>query len=142
MNVVTFIMDSVLNTLWQSALVVGTVWAGLKFSPARVNAATRYVIWWITLVAVLTLPWIHRASPASEHTQRPVEPRSSARVAGRGRRSIRATCSGCACYCDESTHRHMATVGLRNLVVGVRVACLSDGAQLLLLARDKEASHF
>ena len=74
MNVATFIMDSVLNTLWQSALVAGAVWAGLKFSPARVNAATRYVIWWIALVVVLTLPWIHRASPVSEHAQRPADP--------------------------------------------------------------------
>jgi hypothetical protein len=74
MNVVTFIVDSVLNMLWQSALVVGAVWTGLKFSQARLNAATRYVIWWITLVVVLTLPWIHRASPASEHAQRPVDP--------------------------------------------------------------------
>ena len=74
MNAVTFIMDSVLNSLWQSALLVGAVWAALKFSPARVNAATRYVIWWIALVVVLTLPWIHRASPAAEHANRPVAP--------------------------------------------------------------------
>ena len=74
MNIVTFIVDSVLNTLWQSAIVVGAVWTGLRFSQTRLNAATRYVIWWITLVVVLTLPWIHRASPEPERPQRPPAP--------------------------------------------------------------------
>jgi uncharacterized protein (TIGR03435 family) len=74
MSTVTFIVDSVLNTLWQSAIVIGAVWTGLRFSQIRLNAATRYVIWWITLVAVLTLPWIHRSSPAPERPQRPAAP--------------------------------------------------------------------
>src|SRR5262245_54318571 len=71
MNTVAFVVDSVLNTLWQSVIVVAVVWTGLRFSQIRLNAATRYVIWWITLVVVLTLPWIHRASPAPEHPQHP-----------------------------------------------------------------------
>ena len=70
MSTVTFIVDSVLNTLWQSAIVVSAVWAGLRFSQTRVNAATRYVVWWITLAAVFTLPWVHRASPTPERQQR------------------------------------------------------------------------
>ena len=70
MNAVTFIVDSVLNTLWQSAIVVAAVWLGLRLSQTRLNAATRYIIWGITLVIVLTLPWIHRARPAPE---RPVQ---------------------------------------------------------------------
>jgi uncharacterized protein (TIGR03435 family) len=72
MNVVTFIVDSFLNTLWQSALVVIAVWTGLKLSQARLNAATRFVIWWITLGVVLTLPWIHLASPVAEPQRPPV----------------------------------------------------------------------
>ena len=74
MNIVTFIVESVLNTLWQSAIVVGAVWTGLRFSQTRLNGATRYVIWWITLVALLMLPWIHRASPALERVQPPAAP--------------------------------------------------------------------
>lgn len=66
MNAVTFIVDSVLNTFWQSAIVAGAVWIGLRFSQTRINAATRYVIWGITLAVVLAMPWIHRARPAPE----------------------------------------------------------------------------
>src|SRR5688572_22325015 len=71
MNAVTFIVDSVLNTLWQSAIVVGAVWIGLRFSLTRLNAATRYVIWGITLIVVLALPWIHRPRSAPEPLPRP-----------------------------------------------------------------------
>jgi uncharacterized protein (TIGR03435 family) len=73
-STVTFIVDSVLNTLWQSAIVVGAVWIGFRFSQTRLNAATRYVVWWFTLAAVFILPWVHRASPAPERSQRPPAP--------------------------------------------------------------------
>ena len=74
MSTVTFIVESVLNTLWQSALLAGAVWTALRLSRTRLNSATRYVIWWVTLGAVLALPWVHRESAAPEPPQRPVEP--------------------------------------------------------------------
>jgi len=74
MNTVTFVADSVLNTLWQSVIVVGAVWMGLRFSQVRLNAATRYVIWWIALTALLALPWIHRASSVPGQPPLPVAP--------------------------------------------------------------------
>jgi uncharacterized protein (TIGR03435 family) len=74
MNAITFIVDSVLNTLWQSVILAGAVWIGLRFSRIRLNAATRYVIWWMTLVAVLALPWIQRAPVIAERPQAPPAP--------------------------------------------------------------------
>src|SRR5262245_24977686 len=74
MNIVTSVVDSVLNTLWQSAIVAGAVWIGLRFSQMRLNAATRYVIWWMTLAVVLALPWIRRAGPTPERPQPPAAP--------------------------------------------------------------------
>src|SRR5437868_1505760 len=74
MNTVTFVVDSVLNTLWQSVIVVGAVWMALRFSQLRVNAATRYVIWWITLAALFVLPWIHHPSPVFEQVPLPAAP--------------------------------------------------------------------
>lgn len=44
-----------LNSLWQAAAVAALVWVVLKYAP-RVNAATRYVIWWAALAIVLLLP--------------------------------------------------------------------------------------
>jgi bla regulator protein BlaR1 len=45
----------VLNSLWQSAAVAALVWLALRFLPG-VNAATRYILWWVALVIVLLLP--------------------------------------------------------------------------------------
>lgn len=45
----------VLNSLWQSAAVAGLVWLALRFLPG-VNAATRYIVWWVALAVVLLLP--------------------------------------------------------------------------------------
>jgi beta-lactamase regulating signal transducer with metallopeptidase domain len=48
-------MTQLLNSLWQGAALTAIVWALLKTFP-RLSAATRYGIWWITLLAVLLLP--------------------------------------------------------------------------------------
>jgi bla regulator protein BlaR1 len=45
----------VLNSLWQSAAVAALVWLALRFLRG-VNAATRYVLWWVALAIVLLLP--------------------------------------------------------------------------------------
>ncbi|HYL27602.1 MAG TPA: pentapeptide repeat-containing protein, partial [Candidatus Nitrosotalea sp.] len=46
---------TVLNALWQDALIVLCVWLLLRAWP-RVNAATRYAVWSATLVAALVVP--------------------------------------------------------------------------------------
>lgn len=48
-------MTLLLDSMWQGILVVAVMWGVLKLLPA-LNAATRYVCWWITLLAVVLLP--------------------------------------------------------------------------------------
>jgi beta-lactamase regulating signal transducer with metallopeptidase domain len=48
-------MTIFLNGLWQGALLAAAIWLLLRLTP-RLNAATRYVVWWATLLAVLGLP--------------------------------------------------------------------------------------
>jgi beta-lactamase regulating signal transducer with metallopeptidase domain len=48
-------VEALLNGLWQGAALVALVWCLLKIIP-RINATTRYVIWWVTLIAVICLP--------------------------------------------------------------------------------------
>lgn len=44
-----------LNAVWQGALVTAIVWLMLRTWP-RLNAATRFAVWWCTLLAVVSLP--------------------------------------------------------------------------------------
>lgn len=52
---ITDIFVPLLNSLWQGASIAALVWIAMRFLP-RLNAATRYVIWWIGLAVVLVLP--------------------------------------------------------------------------------------
>jgi beta-lactamase regulating signal transducer with metallopeptidase domain len=47
--------EAMLNGLWQGTLLVALVWCLLKAIP-RLNATTRYVIWWGALIGVICLP--------------------------------------------------------------------------------------
>ena len=47
--------EAMLNGLWQGTLLVALVWCLLKAIP-RLNATTRYVVWWAALIAVICLP--------------------------------------------------------------------------------------
>jgi beta-lactamase regulating signal transducer with metallopeptidase domain len=49
------IAATVLNALWQDALLVVAVWLVLHAWP-RINAATRYAVWIVTLLAALVVP--------------------------------------------------------------------------------------
>jgi uncharacterized protein (TIGR03435 family) len=49
------ILTAVVNSLWQALAVTVLVWLVLRFA-RRINAATRYAIWWATLGVVLILP--------------------------------------------------------------------------------------
>src|SRR5258707_14566040 len=67
MNHILPTLVAVLNSLWQSALAAGLIWLTLKFLPqtrVSINAATRHVIWWATLIVVLVLPVAPRAMEA------------------------------------------------------------------------------
>jgi len=48
-------MTILLNGILQGALLTAAVWLLLKFLP-RLNAATRYTVWWIALLFVAVLP--------------------------------------------------------------------------------------
>ncbi len=75
MNIVLAILDAVINSLWQAVAVAGLVWLALRFLP-RINAATRYAIWWAALAVVLVLP----VAPAVLHAKRS-HPRTAAAAA-------------------------------------------------------------
>jgi beta-lactamase regulating signal transducer with metallopeptidase domain len=72
--ITTLVISSILNTLWQAVLLSFVVWAGLRLTQWHVNAATRYVIWWLTLTAVFILPFVLKtpvAPSAPEPTSAP-----------------------------------------------------------------------
>jgi uncharacterized protein (TIGR03435 family) len=70
MNPVVSLIVAVMNSLWQAALLAAFVWLVLRFAP-KVNAATRFAIWWAVLGVVLMLP----AAPGLiRHTQDFFEP--------------------------------------------------------------------
>lgn len=54
-TVASAISATVLNALWQDALIVLCVWLLLRAWP-RINAATRYVVWSATLAAAFVVP--------------------------------------------------------------------------------------
>jgi beta-lactamase regulating signal transducer with metallopeptidase domain len=76
------IAATVLNALWQDALLVVAVWLVLHAWP-RINAATRYAVWIITLLAALVVPivttlaFFTAAPPAAATTVTQSVPRTS-----------------------------------------------------------------
>jgi beta-lactamase regulating signal transducer with metallopeptidase domain len=79
------IAATVLNALWQDALLVVAVWLVLHAWP-RINAATRYAVWIVTLLAALVVPIVTTLAlftpstpPAATATER-VSPASPARA--------------------------------------------------------------
>ena len=66
MNTILAILSAVVNSLWQALAVAVLVWLALRFMP-RINAATRYAIWWAALGVVLILP----VAPRLISTMRP-----------------------------------------------------------------------
>ena len=55
MNAIMAVLMAVLNSLWEAALLAALVWLALRFV-SRMNAATRFAIWWAALGIVLILP--------------------------------------------------------------------------------------
>jgi polysaccharide export outer membrane protein len=64
----TAFWSAIVNSAILSALLTVAVWIALRLTPRRIlNAATRYAIWWIVLLATLALPlwfvqWAHHTS--------------------------------------------------------------------------------
>ncbi|HEX4278244.1 MAG TPA: M56 family metallopeptidase [Bryobacteraceae bacterium] len=78
MNHILAILEALMNSLWQAAIVAGLVWLALRFLPrgiagfkaVEINAATRYAIWWAALAVVLVLP----VAPTALRAMRPRPP--------------------------------------------------------------------
>ena len=49
------VLVGVLNSLWQAVAVALVAWLALKLTP-RINAATRFVVWWAVLAVITVLP--------------------------------------------------------------------------------------
>lgn len=67
MNVLMAILPAFLNSLWQAVLLAALVWLTLRYAP-RINAATRFAIWWAALGVVVILP----AAPRTIETIRTI----------------------------------------------------------------------
>jgi bla regulator protein blaR1 len=70
MSITLVILTAVVNSLWQSLSVAALVWLALRLIP-RINAATRYAIWWATLGVVLILPFAPRLTAMLEPYSQP-----------------------------------------------------------------------
>jgi uncharacterized protein (TIGR03435 family) len=71
MSIILAILSAVVNSLWQALAVAVLVWLALRFMP-RINAATRYAIWWATLGVVLILPVAPRLILLARSHSKPV----------------------------------------------------------------------
>ena len=61
------VLSALVNGAIAGAVLALVLWLGMRLAPRRaLNAATRYVIWWIALAATVALPLLylpHRAAP-------------------------------------------------------------------------------
>jgi beta-lactamase regulating signal transducer with metallopeptidase domain len=55
MTHVNFAMTTLLNGIWQGTLLAAAMWLLLRLLP-RLNPTTRFMVLWVTLIAVLALP--------------------------------------------------------------------------------------
>ena len=63
-------MTLIVTWLWQGLAIACITALALKATP-RLNAATRHVIWWLALAAVLAIPVVHFAAPQAETPSMP-----------------------------------------------------------------------
>ena len=71
MNSVISLLAAILNSMWQAAIVAAAVWLALR-AARRINAATRFAIWWAVLAVVLVLPAAPWAVSSAREWLRPV----------------------------------------------------------------------
>ncbi|HVW08029.1 MAG TPA: M56 family metallopeptidase [Bryobacteraceae bacterium] len=63
-NAITFTSAALLNSLWQGVVLALFMWIAMRITRSQMNAATRHIIWWIVLGAILVLPTIPRRAPS------------------------------------------------------------------------------
>jgi beta-lactamase regulating signal transducer with metallopeptidase domain len=63
-------MTLIVTWLWQGLAIACITVLALKATP-RLNAATRHVIWWLALAAVLAIPVVHFAAPHADTPSMP-----------------------------------------------------------------------
>ncbi len=56
MTHVNFAMTTLLNGIWQGTFLAAAMWLLLKLLP-RLNPTTRFTVLWVTLLAVVALPF-------------------------------------------------------------------------------------
>ena len=76
MNTVVAVLIAVINSLWAAALLAALVWLALRFA-SRMNAATRFAIWWAALSIVLILPAAPRMIATARQWSEPATLRST-----------------------------------------------------------------
>src|SRR5690242_18084137 len=67
----TIMIIAVINSLGAAAALAAGTWLALEFA-TKMNAATRFAIWWAVLGAVLVLPAAPRMATAIQDWLRPV----------------------------------------------------------------------
>ena len=73
------VLAAVVNGALLSALIVGAVWFALRAVPRRtLNAATRYVLWWVVLAIVIALPVSYLPLQRVQHVSSP--PKQNAKL--------------------------------------------------------------
>ncbi len=105
-------VEALFNGLWQGAALCGVAACALACH-RRVNAATRYAMWWVALVAIAGLPFV-RTAPTSRTTI-VNEPVRTAPVRARASQPVRVMASAFSTLRDAPrVSRPVATVHLRN----------------------------
>src|SRR5262245_17396947 len=74
-------MTLLVTWLWQGLAIACVTALALK-AARRLNAATRHVIWWLALAAVLAIPVVHVVESFGETPAMPAVVKSSAGEAG------------------------------------------------------------
>jgi beta-lactamase regulating signal transducer with metallopeptidase domain len=109
-------VEALLNSLWQGAALAASVWCLLRVVRRRTNATTRYVIWWVTLLAIVFLPLLAgRASSGG------VETASLAALSGPPTGSSLAPSS----YPEEVAHQSRQLISGGGPVRGAAVSSIS-----------------
>jgi uncharacterized protein YjbI with pentapeptide repeats/beta-lactamase regulating signal transducer with metallopeptidase domain len=103
------IAATVLNALWQDALLVVAVWLVLHAWP-RINAATRYAVWIVTLIAALVVPIVTTMAFFTSPT-----PPAAATAAER----ISPTSSRSVVIPQRRRHREIRTIGSPGTMVSL-----------------------
>lgn len=109
-------VEALFNGLWQGAAICGIVACAMACH-RRINAATRYALWWVALVAIAGLPLI-RTAPAHRPVARMTivnEPVRTASVRPRASQPVRVITSALSTLRDAPrVSRPVATVHVRN----------------------------